>query len=260
MGETGADGWMGPTGHMGATGYTGPVGPVGHTGPTGAQGLMGFTGPTGAQGVMGSTGDRGDMGLRGPTGDKGEKGDQGVAGVKGDTGAQGLAGVKGDTGFVGATGPSFSPTFLHADSTVPQALNQEDAVSFDPNAIQYGSIAHQPNTPNIYIWSPGYYHVYFNVYHLEACQFTSFINGVPVPGTTTGSPSGSSQNSTTYILYISPSDVLGSPTVLSPTGFAAKLNLVNHTSFVPVVHLDLAAGSGSASPQITATLTLFRLN
>jgi hypothetical protein len=177
----------------------------------------------------------------------------------GPTGATGEQGLKGDTGFVGATGPAFSPSFLHADSTVPQSLNQEDAVSFDEDTTQYGSVAHQPNSPNIFIWSPGYYHVYFNVYHLEACQFTSFVNGVPVAGTTTGSPSGSSQNSTTYILYVSPSDVLGTPTLLSPTGFAAKLNLVNHTSFVPVVHLDLAAGSGSASPQITATITIFKL-
>jgi hypothetical protein len=196
------------------------------------------------------------MGLRGDTGDRGLDGAQGLMGPTGATGEQGL---KGDTGFVGATGPAFSPSFLHADSTVPQSLNQEDAVSFDEDTTQYGSVAHQPNSPNIFIWSPGYYHVYFNVYHLEACQFTSFVNGVPVAGTTTGSPSGSSQNSTTYILYVSPSDVLGTPTLLSPTGFAAKLNLVNHTSFVPVVHLDLAAGSGSASPQITATITIFKL-
>jgi hypothetical protein len=198
----------------------------------------------------------GDTGAQGLKGDMGDTGAQGLKGDMGDTGAQGL---KGDTGSQGHTGPAFSPTFLHADSTVPQSLNQEDAVSFDQDTTQYGSIAHQPNSPNIFIWSPGYYHIYFNVYHLEACQFTSFINGVPVVGTTTGSPSGSSQNSTTYILYVSPSDVLGTPTLLSPTGFAAKLNLVNHTSFVPVVHLDLAAGSGSASPQITATITVFKL-
>jgi hypothetical protein len=210
-------------------------------------------GDTGAQGLKG---DRGDMGLRGDTGDTG---DMGAQGLKGDTGAQGLKGDTGAQGLQGETGPAFSPTFLHADSTVPQSLNQEDSVSFDQDTIQYGSIAHQANSPNIFIWSSGYYHVYFNVYHLEACQFTSFMNGVPVVGTTTGSPSGSSQNSTTYILYVSPSDVLGTPTLLSPTGFAAKLNLVNHTSFVPVVHLDLAAGSGSASPQITATITIFKL-
>jgi len=50
-----------------------------------------------------------------------------------------------------------------------------------------------------------------------------------------------------------------SPTGLSPSGFAAKIQLVNHTSYVPFVTLDGTTGSGSAIPQTRAALSMFKL-
>ena len=46
---------------------------------------------------------------------------------------------------------------------------------------------------------------------------------------------------------------------MSSSPNSAKLELVNYRSFVPIVHLDLASGSGSILPQINATLSLFLL-
>lgn len=75
-----------------------------------------------------------------------------------------------------------------------------------------------------------------------------------------GSPAGSSQNSASIIIYLSPADVLVNSTILSPTGSAAIINFRNHTSHSPLVLLNGLAGSGSATPQITATTVIFRLS
>jgi hypothetical protein len=101
--------------------------------------------------------------------------------------------------------------------------------------------------------------MYYNLYHQEACQFSIFMNNALVPGSTIGSPTGSSQNSCTIIFQITAADVAGSPTEQSPTGFAAKLNVRNHTSFTPIVTLNGLTGSGYVSPQIVATITVFCL-
>jgi hypothetical protein len=42
----------------------------------------------------------------------------------------------------------------------------------------------------------------------------------------------------------------------SPSGKAAKINLRNHTSYVPVVTLNGIGGSGSATPQVVASMTI----
>jgi hypothetical protein len=114
------------------------------------------------------------------------------------------------------------------------------------------------NTPDIYFWRPGFYHFFTNLYHQEPCQFSLFKNGILLSNTTIGSPTGSSQNTSTYIFEIKVSDFT-TPTSLSPSGFACNINVVNHTSYVPIVLLNGLAGSGSSVPQITATVTAFLL-
>ena len=129
---------------------------------------------------------------------------------------------------------------------------------WDKNAILYGDCGHVIGQDGWYIWRPGYYHVYYNLYHQEPCQFTLFKNGLPLAGTTTGSPTGSSQNSSALIIEITPADFTSTFSG-APGGVAAQFKLTNHTSFVPVVLLNGLSGSGSASPQITATMTMFLL-
>jgi hypothetical protein len=129
---------------------------------------------------------------------------------------------------------------------------------WDKNAILYGDCGHILGQDGWYIWRPGFYHVYYNLYHQEPCQFTLFKNGLVLPGTTTGSPTGATQNSSALIIEITSADFI---TLFSgaPGGVAAEFKLTNHTSFVPVVLLNGLSGSGSATPQITATMTMFLL-
>jgi hypothetical protein len=101
--------------------------------------------------------------------------------------------------------------------------------------------------------------MYFNVCHQEPCQMAVFMNNTLIKGTIVGSPTGSSQNSSTIIFHITASDVSGTATNLSPTGFAALIHLRNHTSFVPFVTLNGVGGSGSALPQIVANVSIHSL-
>ena len=128
----------------------------------------------------------------------------------------------------------------------------------EKNQILYGDCGHTLEQSEWYIWRPGYYHIYYNLYHQEPCQFTLFKNGLPFPGTTTGSPTGASQNSSALILLITAADFTSFFSG-APGNLAAKIQLVNHTSFVPIVLLNGLSGSGSATPQITATMTMFLL-
>jgi hypothetical protein len=72
---------------------------------------------------------------------------------------------------------------------------------------------------------------------------------------TFSSPTGSTQISHTLIVYIAAEDMI-TATSLSPSGMACKLQVKNHTSFVPNVHLDGVNGAGSATPETIATLTI----
>jgi hypothetical protein len=148
---------------------------------------------------------------------------------------------------------------MHADRATDQVLAQDDAVIFDQPGVSYGNCFHPNNSSNFYVWQSGYYHIFFNVCHQEPCQFSIFLNGALLPGTTVGSPTGASQNTLTAIAYISPADILVTPTGFSPSGFAADLQVVNHHSFVPFVTLNGLAGSGSASPQMVAACSIFLL-
>ena len=100
--------------------------------------------------------------------------------------------------------------------------------------------------------------MFYNLYHIEPCQFSVFKNGILLPFTTIGSPTGSAQNSTVIIFEIKTIDFT-TPTFLSPSGFACDIQVVNHTSFVPLVLLNGSSGSGNANPQIRATVTMFLL-
>jgi hypothetical protein len=138
-------------------------------------------------------------------------------------------------------------------------LAAEQPVIFDKNYVAAGKVGFTINTSDIYVWQPGFYHLFFSLYHQEPCQFAVFKNGNVVPGSTVGSPTGASQNTNAMILKIDASDFTEATSFPAPGGLAARLQIVNHTSFAPIVNLNGLTGSGSASPQITATVTLMLL-
>ena len=266
QGPTGPQGIQGIQGIQGEKGDTGPTGPRGDMGPTGNDGATGPMGPTGNDGAtgprgdMGPTGNDGATGPKGDTGDMGPTGNDGSTGPKGDTGDLGPTGNNGSTGSVGPTGPCcpFSNTFIHVNRIEDQLLAQEESVIFDVIPASTGDCGALINTPNVFFWRPGFYYTFFNLYHIEPCQFSLFKNGVLLPFTTIGSPTGSAQNSTSLIFEIKITDFT-TPTSLSPSGFACDIQVVNHTSFVPFVLLNGSSGSGSVFPQIRATFTMFLL-
>jgi hypothetical protein len=139
------------------------------------------------------------------------------------------------------------------DQVVPVETN----VIFSNNKTVVGDCSHIPGSTDIYVWKTGYYQIFFNLMHIEPCQFTLFLNGAPVNGTVIGSPTGSAQNSLTIIFEIGPADLEPAPV---PGGIAALLQVRNHTSFPPAgVTLSGVNGSGTSVGQINAVFSLFLL-
>jgi hypothetical protein len=251
--HTGEKGECGHKGEKGECGHTGPRGYQGETGPQGYQGFQGETGPQGYQGFQGETGPQGYQGYQGETGPQGFQGETGPQGFQGFQGEQGL------TGETGPTGANVAPTFIHVVRLTDQTLVSEDNVIFDSIAVKYGDCDISVPSADLLFWTPGYYSIYFNIHHHEPCQFAIFLNENVTLNSVVGSPTGSSQNSSSIILHITAADVLVIPTSLSPTGFAASVNFRNHTSYAPTITLDGQSGSGSASPQPVATVVIIRI-
>jgi hypothetical protein len=196
-------------------------------------------GPTGDKG---DKGDQGEQGLTGPTGDKGDKGDQGVEGPTGPTGPVGPQG-------------SMSQTFITVYSITPQTIHLEQPVIYDAVLNQMGNIGLVPNTSKVYIWQPGYYYVSTLFHHIEACQFSLFLNG-SIYGLPFSSPTGATHGYDDNIIRILPEDMVNE-TSLSPSGFAACLETVNHTSYNPNIIFNNP--SGSAPNDKTASMTVILL-
>ena len=115
-----------------------------------------------------------------------------------------------------------------------------------------------PNTTEIYVWQPGAYYITTNLHHIEPCQLSIFKNGAAVLAGIFSSPTGATQATSTLIHTVTAADMT-SPTSLSPTGFAARFQLVNHTSYAPLITLDGAGGAGSAVPDITCYMSFVLL-
>jgi hypothetical protein len=215
-------------------------------------------------GPTGDKGDKGDQGEIGPTGEKGDKGDKGDQGEMGSTGEKGDKGDKGDQGIqgeTGATGPQgyMSDTFVHVYSVDPQSVAVEDPIVYQFASAVVGDCAYVNGDSAVYVWRAGYYLVSTTLHHQQPCQFSIVKNDVGiVPGGIFSSPTGATQNSVTMIMYVDPADI-STPTSLSPFGVACKVQVKNHTSFVPLVDLDGSSGAGSAQPDINCNLTLILL-
>jgi hypothetical protein len=135
----------------------------------------------------------------------------------------------------------------------------DQPTTFDFASAIIGNCGFVNNSTEIYTWQPGYYYVSTNLHHKEPCQFSIMKNDVVVvPGGIFSSPTGSTQSICSLIMYVDASDLI-SPTALSPSGFACKVQLRNHTSYVPVVSLDGTSGAGSAEPDINCSISLILL-
>lgn len=201
----------GPTGPTGAGGSTGPSG-----GPTGAPG------PTGATGGEGPTGP--GVGATGPTG----TGPTGPAGLAGATGAAGAAGGIGEYAYIYNTGPGV------------MALEQD--IPFDTNGPMTAGVTHAPSAPGIILVGTGVYEVDFSVSGTEPNQFTPYLNGTPITGSTYGSGAGTQQNTGKVIFNVAVPN--------------STLTLRNHTSAAGVTLQTLAGGT---VVNVNASITIKKL-
>jgi hypothetical protein len=230
------------------------MGDTGAQGPQGFQGEKGDIGETGAQGPQGFQGEKGDKGDMGDTGAQGPQGDTGPAGPQGFQGNDGVTGPQGPQGFQGVTGPSvpWSPSFINVLSTQIQNIATEQPVFFDQVTEQMGSIWAIPNTSQVYLTQPGYNHAIATAHHIEACQFSYFLNGA-IYGFPFSSATGATIIIHPKIIHIRPNDLVEE----SPFGLAAVLQFVNHTSYIPVIRLNDTAGS--APNDASFAMTVFQL-
>jgi hypothetical protein len=171
--------------------------------------------------------------------------------------------------FTGSPGPPGPPgpaneskssdTFLNVYNTNQQQVLKNSPILFGMNNYVQGSCGHQADTSQIHIWKTGFYYVYTNIYHIEGCQFSLFKNSSSiVPGSTIGSLTGSSQNSSVVILEVTEDDI-SQPCMLSPHGKACIIEVYNNTPYIPFVTLYDSSGLGYSVPQINATFTMFLL-
>jgi hypothetical protein len=147
---------------------------------------------------------------------------------------------------------------MHVFAASEQFVDIEAPVLFDSNNSIQGSCAHDLLTPDLWFWQSGFYYLYTNLYHIQACQFSLFKNAIVVPGGVIGSPTGSSQNSSALIFEITAAEINQSYSG-APGGLACNLQILNHTSFIPSIKLNGSDGSGSAPNQVCATVTVVLL-
>jgi hypothetical protein len=202
-GTRGPRGRIGVRGQRGATGLRGLRGATGVTGATGPIGLSGSTGASGPTGLIGPIGLTGSTGATGPTGTDGVNGDTGPTGA---TGADGPTGATGVTGAAGAAAPSEYAYIYNLDAQVVP-LNAD--VTFSTNGpIGSTVVSHAPGTDTITVNTPGVYEINFSVSGVEPNQFTVFVNGIPVPGSTYGSGAGTQLNAGMTIVSLLAGDAV----------------------------------------------------
>jgi hypothetical protein len=135
----------------------------------------------------------------------------------------------------------------------------EEAIIYDLASALVGEVAFIPGTTELFLWRPGFYLVKTGVHHTEPCQFSIMKNDIfVVPGGIFASPTGATQSTTCTIVELTNADMM-TETALSPSGFACKLQVKNHTSYVPLVTMDGTSGAGSAQPDTSAYLTVVLL-
>lgn len=170
-------------------------------------------------------------------------------------------------GFTGPTGPTgptgtdsmSDTTFLNIYNTEKQIINMNSPIIFNSNNSIHGCCSHSPRTSQIFIWKTGFYHVFTNIYHFEACQFSLFKNSTElIPGSTIGTISGTTQNSNTVIIHINSDDFIMDCSS-SPFGMACSIELINTTPTIDSILLYDASGLGYLYPQINSSISLFSL-
>ena len=168
-----------------------------------------------------------------------------------------LTGCRGPTGPPGPRCPC-SNTLIYLNREIDQQLAKEEAIEWTLKPIKVGDIDNTTNTSDIFVWKAGFYSVYYSLCSQQPCNFALVKNGDIVPGSTINSISGFTQNSILLIICINQLD-LSFPTSISPTGFAAKIEVVNYTVSTPNIQL-IRINSRDTFPQMVANISISLLS
>jgi hypothetical protein len=168
-----------------------------------------------------------------------------------------LTGCRGPPGPQGPPG-SRSNTLIYLNREIEQQLAKEEAIQWTLKSIKVGDIDNITNTSDIFIWKAGYYSVYYSLCSQQPCNFALVKNGDIVFGSTINAISGFTQSSVHLIISINKSD-LSFPISISPTGFAAKIAVVNYTAATPNIRL-IHLNSRDTFPQMVASISISLLS
>jgi hypothetical protein len=146
---------------------------------------------------------------------------------------------------------------MRAYNDVSQLVDLEQPVLFNKNEDIVGTLAHVPGTGDFLLCSVGYYQLIGKIFHEFAIQIGLFINGVLHPGSVVGQPATTSMCMIHEIIRVSEADLL--PNVNSPTGFAAVLQIRNHSSYITPLQMDGRAGSGTDITQVNASVLILQI-
>ena len=243
-------------GATGPTGYTGPIGPTGEKGDPGPVGRVGDIGPMGPTGPTGQMGDIGPIGDMGPTG---PMGDIGPVGEKGDIGPTGPTGEKGDNGPTGPTGWSGRclKSYIRVYNNQPQDIELEQPVLFNNLGVKKGPVSFVPGTGHVLLESIGTFLILYKVFHVHAAQIALFVNEVIVPGSVIGEAAPSANIIGLSLFTVTQGDLLPNPN--ADSGFAAAVEIRNHTSYVTPIQLDGRQGDGADVTQTNATIVCIQI-
>ncbi len=101
-----------------------------------------------------------------------------------------------------------SPEIAYIYNLTPTIIFFEEDIPFDTNGSLTGGFIHIPGSTDITIINTGMYKVNFSVSGVEPNQFTLFLNGIPLPGSTYGSAAGTQQNNGQVVFFASAFDIL----------------------------------------------------
>ena len=164
----------------------------------------------------------------------------------------------GMTGQVGPVGPSLYPkhpmTFIHVYSEIEQKIYTDEPFCFDTHSILSGHCAHLPNTPYIWFWKPGFYHITTSIFPVEAMQCSFLKNDADVDGGTFGTFNGLTELVGTFMIHITEDDFVYTVPIFDQMG--CKLSLVNNTVYTPFITLHGHPSSNYDKPQTTVSVTI----
>lgn len=188
----------------------------------------------------------------------------GPTGPTGPTGPIGLKGSIGEMGLLGPTGPTgpgammYKNTIISLYSNQTQRIPTNGFIEFDNNHVIVGNSFHAPGSSEVWVWTPGLYLVYYNIYHVDPCQFALYKNDTfIVNGSSVGSIEGVSQSTITFVLRLGNDDCMYETGIQTPPN-ACKLQLINKSD--TMVSLIDAESANNGLPQVSATISLVLLH